>query len=182
MNVDKLKKSHENAIRRATIKSAVRVAKEIWDNFRFIKHCQPFITGAHTGMGSWSFNGHGIGTSTEDECKGDEVKIEDTHIDDIVREGNPDWYDFPVNVALDETVKLLDLLTDENALNCSTWQDGFNKYGIIFRHSETSNQNNPFATPNKQYQMDNGYYRGLVKAKVPIVWIDESEKHNRKTA
>jgi hypothetical protein len=52
-------------------------------------------------------------------------------------------------------------------------QYGFNENGVAFLHSETSDQQNPFAVPNKIYWMETPYYKGLVKAKVPVVFIHD---------
>ncbi len=167
MKTETISSVYENTLVKATGKTAVKVAKKICELYHAIQKVQPHITGINTGMGTWSFNGYGIGMSTEDECEGDEVKIDDVSIEDIVSNGSPDWYDFPTNK------ELVDFLVDVNELNCSTWQNGFNEKGIVFYHSETSNQNNPFATPNKDYFMGLDYYKQLVKAKVPVAFIDE---------
>jgi len=179
MTIKRLQKQYELATISQISKTAIKVAKEICRLFPYIKQVQPHITGVDTGMGCWSFIGYGIGFSTEDECKGEIVKIEDVTISDIVNDGSPDWYDFPTNKELKELCELLNFLVDVNGLNCSTWQDGFNDNGIIFIHSETSNQNNPFSIPNKAYHMDSSYYRGLVKQKVPIVFEDKSKKEEK---
>lgn len=172
MNIQKISSNNRNTIIKATSKAAASVAKKICKLYPAIKKVQPHITGIDTGMGTWSFNGYGIGTSTEDDYIGEEVKINDINISDVISNGSPDWYDFPINKELIEIVKLVDLLVDTGELNCSTWQDGFNENGVIFYHSETSNQNNPFSTPNKEYFMGLEYYKQLVKANVPVCFLD----------
>lgn len=157
---------------KSNIKSAVKVSKTICLLFPLIKEVQPHIKSITTGMGTWMFNGHGVGICTEEKYKGEEYIIEDVHIADIITDGNGDFYKFPINDALKTITELLDLLVRVNELNCSTWQDGFNKDGVMFYYSETSNQNNPFGTPNKAYHMNSPYYKALIKAKVPVVFID----------
>lgn len=175
MNTTSIEKEYELSVAKSTSRIAVKVAKEICRLFPYIKQVQPQITGVDTGMGSWSFIGHGVGIATEHGHKGEIIIIDNVDIDDIVQNGAPDYYDFATNKELKEICKLLDFLVNVSELNCSTWQDGFNENGVVFVHSETSNQNNPFAIPNKDYHMDSAYYRGLVKSKVPIVFVDKSE-------
>jgi len=172
MEIKKISSDYNNAMINEKGKTAVSVAKKICELFPSVKKVQPHITGIYTGMGTWSFNGYGTGTSTEEDSIGEEVKIEDVSIDDIILNGSPDWYDFPTNKELIEITKLVNFLTDVSELNCSTWQSGFDENGIVFYYSETSNQNNPFSTPNKEYFMGLDYYKQLVKAKVPISWMD----------
>lgn len=170
MSIDTLIKSHDTAVYKATCKTAVKVVKEICKLLPLIHEVQPNITGVNTGMGTWSFNGTGIGVSTEDECKGEIITIDDSSIEDAIINNNEDWYSFKTNKALRSLPALLNYLVAED-LNCSTWQDGFDLKGIVFYHSETSNQSNPFSTPNKEYFTDNDYYKMLVKNNIPITFI-----------
>lgn len=172
MDIKNILESFEKDSLKAGIKAAVKVSKAICLLFPLIKEVQPHIKSIITGMGTWTFDGHGVGICTEEEHKGEEYIIEDVHIADIITNGNADFYKFPINDALKAIPGLLDLLVGVNELNCSTWQDGFNKDGVMFYHSETSNQNNPFATPNKAYFLNSPYYKALVKAKVPVIFID----------
>lgn len=175
--IKQVEKDYEQSILLATTKAAVKIAKRICQLYKDINIPQPHITGIDTGMGTWSFNGYGIGTSTDEEDFGEEVKFEDSDIYDILKDGS-NCLEVYTNDSIEEIIKLVDFLVDVNELNCSTWQEGFNEQGVIFRHSETSNQNNPFATPNKEYWMSSEYYRALVKAGVPIVFIDDSNPHH----
>lgn len=168
----KIKDAYDKKIHKATIETYIIVVSRICKLFPLIKKCQPNITGIHTGMGTWSFNGYGIGISTEEECKGEEIKIKDVSIDDIVRSGCPDYYYLPVNKALKDICELLDMLVDTDQLNCSTLQDGFDDSGVLFIHSETSNQNNPFATPNKEYYKTCSHYKELIRAHVNISFVE----------
>lgn len=87
-----------------------------------------------------------------------------------MRDGISGDYEMDVNDALTEIVSLLDFIVDTDDLNCSAWQDGFNSKGVIFDHSETSNQNNPFSIPNKEYIMSLPYYKELIKNRVPVIF------------
>jgi hypothetical protein len=176
MKLESLVSSYENDIYKAEIKSAIKVVKRICELYPEILKVQPYITEIHTGMGAWTFNGYGVATSTDEECKGEEVKIDDTELGEFVVNGTSDYIDMPINKSLIEIAHLLNFLIGEDGLNCSTWQDGFNEKGIIFRHSETSNQSNPFSIPNKKYFTDDDYYKKLVKAGVPVIFIEEKKK------
>ncbi len=172
----KVKDSYENELSNATIKAAVQICAKICQLYPQILKVQPTITGIHTGMGSWSFNGHGVAISNEEECKGEEIIIEDTSIIDLVENGSQSWYDFKTNKALKDIVELVNYLVDGDSLNCSATQDGFNEKGVVFHYSETANQNNPFSTPNKKYVQNLHFYKQLVKAKVPVVLVDRDQK------
>lgn len=174
MDIEKISAARNKANLKTTIKAAVKIVKRICELYPKILEVQPKITGIHTGMGSWSFNGKGIAFSNEDENKGEEIEIDGVAIEDNIIEDNRSWYDFPANHELREIVQLVNYLICSNeGLNCSTWQNGFNEKGVVFYHSETSDQNNPFSVPNKAYLMNDDYYRAIVKANVPVVFIHD---------
>lgn len=172
--ITNLQASHEKGVHNQTLIAAAKAAKRVCELYPHIKLVQPNITSIESGMGSWSFNGKGIAYSTEEECKGDLVEIEDVRIYDVVKlRGLSDWYSLPINNELVEVVELMDFITEVNQLNCSTWQHGFNESGVMFLYSNSSNQNNPFATPNKKYWEEGDYYKRLKKIGAPIVFIND---------
>ena len=162
---------YEKSILQATNTAAVKISVRVMQLLSSIKEVQPYITGIYTGMGTWTFEGHGIGRySIEDG--GEEVKIDAVQIADVVKDVTSYSFEFAINTELIELVELLDYLTDAYQLNCSTWQEGFSEFGVVFYFSETADQNNPFSTRNKAYTKELDYYKRLVSAQAPILWRD----------
>ena len=71
MKIKQIKSSLENEIIKATSKACVKVSKRVCELFPKVLEVQPNITGITTGMGTWSFDGYAIASSTEEECKGE---------------------------------------------------------------------------------------------------------------
>jgi hypothetical protein len=183
--VKTLMKKYERKVLAVTAEIAVEVAKQICIQFSKIKKVQPGITGIWTGMGTWDFQGNVIAFSMQDDDKGEEVNIDVNELDDIIRNINKnddfrdvnidnDWYSIPSNSAMTKIVELLDFYIETDQLNCSTWQHGFNEKGVVFEHSETSDQNNPFSIRDMEFWKDTKYYKTLIRAGVPVTFKDAS--------
>jgi hypothetical protein len=170
-----LKKQYQNELIRITSEIAVNVANQIVIELGRIP-AQPGITGIVTGMGTWDFTGEVVAYSNQSEDIGERITYEIDGLDDLIRNDDCDneWYTVPCNISMKRIVELVDFLVDGNeneGLNCSSWQEGFSAKGVIFEHSETSDQNNPFSVPNMKYVKSTAYYKALKKAKVPIVFV-----------
>ena len=182
--MNKLKKIqdvHEDKVIKITSESAAKIAKEILRLLPLIQKAQPNITGVRTGMGCWSFTGAGIGyyQDVDDmETFGKPFTIEDDNLEDMLTTPS-DWVRVPTNKWFKEFIELMDYFTDSSneGLNGSTFQAGFGNEGVIFIYSSKTKKDtaNPFSIPYKEYFTNDPYYKGLIKLKCPIHFIDDAK-------
>ncbi len=124
---------------------------------------QPKLYGIVTGMGNWSFVGNAIGFDEDGECEIEPFQLE-------VNLRNKSWLKIPFNEELGEVIKLMGILVVE--LNYSTFQGGIVSEGVMFNYDDSPDKGkSPFGIPSRSYIEQTSYYKALVRAKIPTVFM-----------
>lgn len=163
-------KKAESVRDRAIMKMAVATVSEIVRLFPLANEVQPNIAHAITGMGTWCFHGTGIAIDDEENIG----ELYECNAADVEYAANDEsCLNIPMNEALTEIAKLLDVLVDVNHLNFSTYQDCIGPEGIMFYCDDTKpdGEKSPFGIPSSGYTQNSTYFKMLTKCGIPTVFI-----------
>ena len=161
---DELEKIMGNAQQKYALKIIAKVIKLLPKTLEV----QPKLQGIRTGMGCWTFNGKAIAFD-EDEPE-EEYEIESWDLEYAVK--NNSLSNIPFNAALIEVIRLMDILVDTDLLNWSSCQDGIVSEGVMFNYDDSPDKGkSPFGIPSRSYIENTSYYKSLVRAKIPTVFM-----------
>lgn len=146
---------------------ALKVISKVIELLPKALEVQPKLYGIVTGMGSWSFVGNAIGFDEDDH---EECEVGSWDLEHAVR--NNFLLNIPTNEELIEVVRLMDILVDTDLLNWSSCQNGIVSEGVMFNYDDSPDKGkSPFGIPSRSYIEQTSYYKALVRAKIPTVFM-----------